>query len=359
MNGFGRALIAPVALMAGLTFGATALAEEPSDVVEGSKAENHLLIYSNMGTENWNPIVSGFNEKYPWITVETLNLGASEPMVRYRAEVGTGIASADMIVTGSIADWIDFADQHLAADYKSTEDANLPDWSKPFPGIYTFSTDPLVIAYNKLLLKDDLRPSAFADFAKVVPENPALFDGKIGSYGTDGFGGSINWAFIREHGDEGWAWLDAIGPSVRPGDGSGGMIEKLTRGQFTAAYFVSGPVIMPKMDSGLDKVVEWKYISDGTPLFMRGMAITGKAQHPNAAKLMLDYILSSEGQVKVSEAGFMPYREDIPADQVRFDSLSSLKEKIGADNIIMINYDRDMLAHFDEFQARWEQAMGH
>ncbi|MCX8999418.1 extracellular solute-binding protein [Rhizobiaceae bacterium BDR2-2] len=344
--------------IAALLGGGVALAAPAEEVVEGSKQENQLLVYSNMGTDNWNPILKAFNQHYPWIKVETLNLGASEPISRYEAETGTGNSSADFIVTGSIADWIRFADKKLASDYVSSEDAGLPDWSKPFPGIYTFSTDPMVLGYSKLLLTEEQQPDNFADFAKVVGENPALFKGKVGSYAVDGFGGSINWAFVRQHGDKAWEWLDAIGPSVKAGDGSGAMIEKLSRGEYTAVYFLSGPVIMPKMEAGLGQVIEWKYITDGTPVFMRGMAVTGKAKNVNSAKLLLDFILSPEGQIAVSEAGFMPYREGLPADQLRFDSLEQLKERIGEQNIITINYDPDMLTGFDAFTKRWAKAMG-
>lgn len=346
-------------LLAGTVFSASCVVAAPEiAIVEASKEENQLLIYSNMGTDNWNPIVAGFNELYPWIKVETLNLGASEPISRYEAETGTGNASADFIATGSISDWIRFADQKLAADYKSSEDENLPDWSKPFPGIYTFSTDPMVLGYSKLLLSEEQQPDTFEGFAKTISENSDLFKGKVGSYAADGFGGSINWAFVRDHGEEGWQWLDAIGPSVKPGDGSGAMIEKLSRGEYTAVYFLSGPVIMPKMETGLDQVISWKYMKDGTPVFMRGMAIPAKSKNINSAKLMLDYILSPEGQIAVSKAGFMPYRDGLPADQLRFGSLEQLTDEIGEENVILINYDRDMLTGFGEFEKRWTKAMG-
>jgi len=347
-----------VAMTAFILGAQLAPAQTRAEIIEASKSENRLLIYSNLGTDNWNPIIRRFNELYPWIKVESLNLGASEPISRYEAEIGTNNPSADFIVTGSIGDWIRFADRGLAADYISKEEDNLPAWSKPFPGIYTFSTDVMLFGYNKILLDEAQRPTNFGSFVRLIEENPALFKGKIGSYGVDGFGGSINWTFIRHHGEQGWAWLEAIGPSVRPGDGSGAMIEKLSRGEYMAVYFLSGPIIMPRMETGIDQVIDWKYISDGTPVFMRGMAIPKKAGNINSAKLMLDYILSQEGQIAVSQAGFMPYREGLPTESLRFGSLEQITEQLGAQNIILINYDRDMIDGFAAFTQRWNKAMG-
>jgi len=348
-----------ITAMTMLLFGMGQVHSQPAaEIIEGSKAENQLLIYSNLGTDNWNPIIRRFNELYPWIKVDTLNLGASEPISRYEAEIGTNNPSADFIVTGSIGDWIRFADKKLAANYVSSEEDNLPPWSKPFPGIYTFSTDVMLLGFNKILLSEEHKPTKFADFARIIKDNPALFHGKVGSYGVDGFGGSINWAFIRHHGEEGWAWLDMMGPSVRPGDGSGAMIEKLSRGEYMAVYFLSGPIIMPRMETGIDQVIEWKYIADGTPVFMRGMAIPEKAVNINSAKLMLDYILSHEGQIAVSQAGFMPYRDGLPDEELRFGSLEKITDRLGAENIILINYDRNMIEGFDEFTQHWNKAMG-
>ncbi len=353
-----RKLAASAFAAGAMMLGGAAYAAPAADIVEASKSEGRLLIYSNMAAENWDPIVKGFNSLYPWITVETLNFNASEAITRYRAESGSNVPSADFIVTGAISDWIRFADDKLAADYISSEDASVPAWSKPFPGIYTFSTDPMGIAYNKIILDEKYRPDSFEAFKKVVVENPGLFKGKIGAYPADAFGGAINMAFVRYHGDKGWQMLDAIGPSVKPGDGSGAIIEKLSRGENVAGYFMSAPSFLPKLKGGLGSLIEYKYLTDGTPVFIRGMAIPAKATHGASAKLMLDFILSEQGQIAVSQAGFTPYRDGLPRGQLRFDSLETLGEKIGKNDIVLIDYNREMLTSFDAFAQRWADAMG-
>ncbi len=79
-----------------LAFAAPAFAQTPAglprdypkeyaQVVEASKKEGHLLIYSNMAAYNWKPVIEGFNKLYPWVSVQTLDLGSGEVFERYYA----------------------------------------------------------------------------------------------------------------------------------------------------------------------------------------------------------------------------------------------------------------------------------
>src|SRR3546814_6471831 len=77
-------------------------------IVEGSKSEGHLLIYSNLSADMLSPAVAGFGELYPWIEVEMLELGSGEVIERYLAEKGTGSTTADLLITVAADGWQDF-----------------------------------------------------------------------------------------------------------------------------------------------------------------------------------------------------------------------------------------------------------
>lgn len=90
----------------------------------------------------------------------------------------------------------------------------------------------------------------------------------------------------------------------------------------------------------------------------RGMGITQKAASPNSAKLMMDYILSQEGQIAFGEGGLTPYRPDV-ADQVDF-HLSQIIDEIGQENVLLFTFDQELTdqAQTDAFLTRWKQALG-
>lgn len=329
-----------------------------AELLASAQAEGRVLIYSNMGDDNWAPVLDAFRAAHPDITVENLEMGPAEVFSRYRAEVGTGIASADFLVAGSIIDWIHASDDGLLLDYQSPERANMPDWSYPLPGLYTFSSDPMVTIYNALLVPEEQRATSMADYFAKVTEFPETFDGKIGTYdGRYAFGVSINYALVREHGEAAWNWFESAGQSIKPGGGAGGMIEKSLTGELTSAYFVSGPTLFPKLKDGVEQVITWNFPSDGTPIFLRGMGIAAQSQRPAAAQVFLDFLLSEPGQLAIAEGGLTPYR---PGVEVIGDLRYSLDEVYaaigGEENSILIDYDRQMLTDEADFIARWAAA---
>src|SRR5919106_4325992 len=121
-------------------------------IIEASKSENALLVYSNMSVDMWAGVVERYNQLYPWITVQTLDLGSTEMFERYLAERGTGSQTCDVIVTVSPEGFIEFQERGEIMEYESPELPHVQDWSVPYPGLYTIAIDPLLFAWNKALL---------------------------------------------------------------------------------------------------------------------------------------------------------------------------------------------------------------
>ena len=128
---------------------------------------------------NWRPILDAFNKIYPWIKVQTLDLGSSEVFERFYAEQAAGKSEVDIVLSHNGATWLDFIKKGNVAPFTSAEDSKLPAWTKPAPGIYTISADPYMVAYNKLLLPEDQWPKSMADIVKLVKDNPDEFNKKI------------------------------------------------------------------------------------------------------------------------------------------------------------------------------------
>src|SRR4051812_3028846 len=78
--------------------------QDYAKIVEASKSEPSVLVYSIMSAQNWKPVLESFNKKYPWIKVETLDL-SNEIWSRYYSEKAAGARTADLIITLGIAQW--------------------------------------------------------------------------------------------------------------------------------------------------------------------------------------------------------------------------------------------------------------
>ncbi|MFC4168525.1 ABC transporter substrate-binding protein [Teichococcus aestuarii] len=334
------------------------------EVVAGAEREGSLLISSIMSAENWRPVLEGFNRRYPKIKVETLDLPNSrEVFERYLAERGTNSRTADLLATADPSGWIEFQQRGEVMPYESPEAAAWPAWSKPWPGVYTVSADPLVFIYNKMLVPEAQQPKSFAQFANLAQENRARWRNKLTSYGAHngGFGYSANFGFVQKHGDQAWEWFKQIAPAQPRWERSGGpMTEKVTSGEYAAGWFVSAITFWPRLnDPARARVLGWNFIEDGQLVILRGMAIPKGARNVNAAKLMLDYIASAEGQRAFGRGGLTPARPDIrPGEGIRH-TFSSISEAVGGEkNIAFIDYNPAMLEQYQPFIDRWKQAYG-
>jgi len=346
---------APAATTAPTTASA---ADDYNKIIEASKQENALLVYSIMSANNWKPVIEAFNQKYPWIQVETVDLGSYEVFERYYSESASKAKTGDMIITSAPDAWQEFIAKGEVAPYKSTEDAKVPDWSKLAPNIYTVSSDPMFFIWNKQTLPTP--PKTMAELAALIDKDPAKFEKKLTTYDaeTNATGFAINWFWIKKKGEDGWKILTSIGkthPTLQ--SSAGNMVNATLSGEASMGFFVSAISVFPKYPAA-EPVMGNGMIADGTPILVRGMAITKAAAHPNSAKLMVDFILSQEGQIKFAEGGLTAYRPDV-ADKAKI-HLSKLAAAVGEQNLIPFYFDKDLMdkAKKDAFIARWKKAIG-
>lgn len=349
-----------LALLAGLAaFGAAhanAAAYPPSyqAIVDGSKREQGLLIYSNMAKYNWAAVLAGFKRRYPWVKVTTLDLGPNEVAERYKAEAAAKRKTADVMVFAGPDVWQQLAKRGALHPYESPESPDLPKWSKPMPGLYTFATAPMLIVYNKALLKPNQYPRSVAQLAAIAESDPARFRYRLTTYdaSSHSFGYAIHWR-VAQQGRSGWNLLARLGPLTRAEPSGAMMLDKVTTGEYLVAYYNSAVTVLPHMkDAGREKLVGWSLPTDGTPVMIYGMAITRGGASKNSSKLMLDYLLSREGQILTARGGLTPYRRDVRMKDVPFLTLDEVYRRSGG-HLLPIGYDPKMLADRESFVRRW------
>ena len=344
-----------------LAAASVAVAQTPDDPAARSRSEPGLLVYSNIAAYNWGPIVEAFRARYPWIKVEALDLGPAEAFERYYSESSVKRRTADVIAVAAPDSWLRFLDRDGIRRYKSREDAALPAWSKPFDGLYTISTDPVVLVYNKLLLKPEQRPAKLDELATLVAKNSAPYRRRLTTYDATShpFAYALHWAYVNQRGDQAWKTLGVLGPQTLPEGGGATMVEKITAGEYVGAYFASSVTFLRRMkEEGRERVLDWSLIEDGTPLMVRGVAITKAATSEGSARLFLDFVLSREGQIAVGRGGLTPYRPDVTPKDVPFLTYEGIRQKIGEKNVIIVGYDRKMVDDQQRFLARWKATYG-
>lgn len=326
------------------------------DMEARARKEQGVLIYSNLSNANMAPFLAGLKAKYPWLKIEALHLGPAEVFERYYSESSVGRRSADLIITAAPDAWLRFHEKDGVEPFASSESGVLPAWSKPLPGLYTFSTDPLVIVYNKLLLSTDKRPQSLADLARLTQQFPGIFNRRITTYDAakHAFAYVLQWTYTRERG---WPALEAVARATQLESSGATMIEKVTTGEYAVVYFASGATFFERLrQENRGDILGWTLIKDGTPLMPRGMAITRKSQNKASAGLVMNWLLSHDGQVSIAKGGLVPYRTDVKPTEVPVITYSQILEQLGPKNVIQIGYSPDMLREQAAFVAKWQAA---
>jgi len=332
-------------------------------LLQAAGAEGSVLIYTNMEPVQWEGAVEIFSELLPGVQVKFLELNSGEIGARYQAETSSGQPSADLIVTTDIATWVDMMKKDQILPYASPEAEVYPDWSRPHPGLYTIAADPMMLMWNKALLPEEEVPSGMGELVELVRSAPGKFKGMLTSYdATTPYGYNAHSAFVKFHGDKGWDWLDTLAPMTRP-DGTGPMLEKVTSGEYVLSYFMgAGVARMALKDPARAAIVGLAPIADGNPIVLRGAAISKTARAPESAKVMLDVLLSRDGQISLGKRARTPLRPDVTAADVDGGlTYADVVAQIGEENVIPITFDAELASNdaFDTFVARYRQAAAH
>lgn len=319
--------------------------------IAASKDEGKVIVYGNPSTDQWEPVLKAFNEEYPWIEVETFDLGGAEAFQRFLTEEATGATTADVIVQADGASWLDLISRGKVVDYVDPELADMPDIAVAAPGVFAMSVDPLIGLFNTRAFPEDDQPETLAELAEMAPD----LDGKIGTVDVEnGQVGLGNYGYTEDGGEDAWAVLEDLGAHTKVESGTGALLGKLQTGEYVAGFFVSGSTRALVDGTATGDILNYRYLTDATVLPTRGMGVTTAAASPNAAKVLINFLLSKEGQTAGCAGGFTPYRDDVTCDQ----DLASIEGIVGDGKAVVVGYPPELVTELPAMRERWNEAFG-
>lgn len=351
--------IVSIALIAGLPTERAAAAEDWAQVEVASRQEGRVLSYATLRPDNWKPIIEAFNKRYPWIKVETLRVGShNEAFERQRAESATGTRSADVLLASSVDRWAEMSAKSDLLEFTPQHTDELPSWAK-HKDYFTFAIEPQVLVFNKLLLPEKLWPKGLGDLADKVRGSPALFKSKISSYNplVSPFSYSIYWSAMVHHGDAFWTAMQAIGPSMRFEQTAGAIVDKIITGEYLVGLYLPESLV-PVLDAQRSRIMGIALPDDGTPMSPRSMGVMKKAQSPASAKLLINFLLSQEGQVAIAKGGVVAYWPGIEKESGA-PTLETLQRQAKGDRAFAyVQFSPEMITRRAELADRLKKSFG-
>jgi iron(III) transport system substrate-binding protein len=281
-------------------------------VIAAAAKEQKVVVYSSTDSASASPLLADFRALYPSIEVEYETLNSSEIYNRFLSEDAAQIRTADLLWNAAMDLQMKLVSDGHALAYHSPETRHLPRWAVYRDQAWGTTFEPVVYTYNKRLLLADAVPQTHDDLYRLVSERPEFWAGKLTMYDPEK--SALGFLFItrdRKLDRNFWTLATALG------HGTGSFLmatetmnEHVVSGQQLLGYNVIGSyaALAQRKYSDLGIV----YPKDYTLVLSRVAIIAGTAKHPNAAKLLIDYLLSERGQkVMAGGADLAPLRDDI------------------------------------------------
>ncbi|MEG9224677.1 extracellular solute-binding protein [Aeromicrobium sp. Sec7.5] len=292
-------------------------------VVAAAEDEGTVTIYSSQGVAQLEDFAAGFKEKYG-ITVEIVRDLDSNLLPKLDAEVRTGQPSVDVVVTSTESVMQQYSEDGTFAEPV----APVFDEVDVMRGENYFDVDATVITfawntdqYGSTVenYEDLLDPELKGKIGVPEPTVPAFVDFYL--YLEDLYGEDFS------------EKLAAQEPKIYPG--ALPAAQALSSGEIAAAVYVEPQVDAKEAGAPVDWGFEDKQWS---AVFYGG--VVAEAPHPNAGQLLVDYMLSVEGQSKIARNA-AAIRPDVPGTVATTDTVHRLD---------LTEITPEVIA---EYQAKW------
>jgi iron(III) transport system substrate-binding protein len=277
-------------LAGGLVAAGPLSAQERPAVLEAARKEAKVALATSVSAADFPRFLQAFMAKYPFIdaTGGLYSAPTGRVLARVDAEMQARNLTFDVLHVASLAPFLALARQGQLLGYRSPELDAYPPEAHDRGQWATARIVGVIMAYNKNVLPPEQAPKAWVDLLR--PE----FKGRKLITQDSAAGTSFNQMYMLEKrlGSDfmrKWGQQEPVIVAT-----AAQLIDMLVRGEGLVGATVDHfRAFEPHAaEAGIVGV----YPSEGMPLAIAPIAILKDAPHPNAARLLVDYALSEEGQ---------------------------------------------------------------
>jgi iron(III) transport system substrate-binding protein len=276
-------------------------AEDLNALYQAAKQEGEFNFYTTLNTNNGQPVIEKFMAKYPGVKVN-YNRQTSEKLEEVMNQEGkAGKLNWDVVECNEDV-YVRLVDNHFLATYTPSVAAKYPDNLKDPNGTWvTDRVNAQTPSLNTNLVKPEEYPKTWDDLTKpswkgklaIEEGNVLLFSATKAEWGND-----KALAF--------WKGIAANQPSIRSGNTETAQL--LAAGEFPLAVNIySGEPNRLATQGAPTKVIAL----DPVFLQLQLLGLGAKSEHPNAAKLFINWFLDDEGQQSLNDNGILAARPDV------------------------------------------------
>jgi iron(III) transport system substrate-binding protein len=288
---------------------ATPLHAADPALIAAAKKEGEVVWYTTqIVSQLVRPVTAAFEKKYPGIKVRATRANAAQTAVKILNESKAGRVQSDIFdgtttvvplkKEGYVLKWLPESAKAYPASLKD-------------PDGFWVACNLFVITpgFNTSLVPRGSEPRTYQDLLNPKWRGKMAWNGFPTSSGVGGFVGTV----LTEMGKEkGTAYLRALGKQkIANLRGSAReVLDQVIAGEYAIALqiFNHHTVISAKKGAPVD----WIKMEPAT-VTLSTVSVHKNAPHPNAAKLLAEYIISKEGQEVFRRSNYLPAHPEVPA----------------------------------------------
>jgi iron(III) transport system substrate-binding protein len=296
--------IVGIFLLSGISWSQTSPSQK---VIEAAKKEGEVVWYTTMTLDQSKQVADQFQKKYPFIKPNLFRTGGGPLLNKIMTEARGGLHAWDIVVgRGEMV--LPLKERRLLAAYRSPETTMIDkDLADP-KGFWTaYYVNSYVLGWNTKLVKKEDVPKTYEALL-----NPKWKGGEI-SVDTEAYG--MLQGLIRVWGKEKavsyFKRLAAQNPVPKRGNTE--RVQLAVAGEYPL-IIAYNQTIQRMASRGAP--IDWLALEPAV-VQVNPVMLAAKAPHPNAGRLLIDFLLSKEGAEMLRGFQRIPVRTDVEPDPAR------------------------------------------
>lgn len=328
-------------------------------IVSGARDEGRVVVYSTTDLSAVAALIRDFETLYPGVKVDYNDLNSAELHNRFLAETGAAKHTADVLWSSAMDLQMKLANDNFAARYQSPEASSLPEWAVWRDEAFGTTFEPAVFVYSTRHVKGADIPQTHADFMHLIATQREKYAGNVTTYDIEKSAVGFLFASQDSRLQPGfWELVKALGNNaVELETNTSVMVQRIAAGKDYLGYNLIGSYALTR--ARRDPAIGVVLPKDYTLVMSRIALISKTAPHPNASRLLLDYLLSKRGQSILStRSELSSIRTDVAGEF----TAATLRQTLGA-SLKAIAVGPALLVFQDhskqqEFLRRWRRELG-
>ncbi len=285
------------AIAAALALGLALPAIDAAGAVEGK-----LVLYTSQPNTDAQQTIDAFRAKYPKVEISFVRDGTPRVMAKLRAEIEAGAPQADVLL---IADAVTMEGlkkegrllAHDKADV-SAFPAGVHDPAKMWFATKLITTG---IVYNT---KAALKPESWLDLAKPEAKGQLAMPSPLNSGAA-----MIHTITLTGNLPGGWSFYEELKKNGALAAGANGdILRQVATGEKLYGMIVD---FMPIREKAKGAPVEFVFPKEGVSAVSEPVAILKSSKNPEAAKALVDFLISKDGQELALKQGYVSAHPDV------------------------------------------------